>query len=294
MENCILAPGAYLYFIQLTSEGTSTLYPLSLSKSRLLIFKSLQFTSVPTSTEQFYGYPEGTIFQLDSKGAWNGKTGTDVLCGNYLVYVSKDTQTIKPNVKFFGVSSVEIYVNGEKKGNTYPTGNMAAMNINKLKLDVSSGETTLRLYTFNRQKNYLNANYTFTFRRFSLSPAELAAQIDALPNAEDASYTETLYDSVCAKEALYNGLSAEEQAQVTNAEKLFRLKARLEELGIPYKAAIQKLVDVVSNYAGKTTPDNYRLYLEDVRQAEVLYLGQSDAQRSDFMRSTLAGEFWPA
>lgn len=294
VENCILAPGAYLYFIQLTSEGTSTLYPLSLSKSRLLIFKSLQFTSVPTSTEQFYGYPEGTIFQLDSKGAWNGKTGTDVLCGNYLVYVSKDTQTIKPNVKFFGVSSVEIYVNGEKKGNTYPTGNMAAMNINKLKLDVSSGEATLRLYTFNRQKTHLNANYTFTFRRFSLSPAELAAQIDALPNAEDASYTETLYDSVCAKEALYNGLSAEEQAQVTNAEKLFRLKERLEELGIPYKAAIQKLVDVVSNYAGKTTADNYRLYLDDVRQAEVLYLGLSDAQRSDFMRSSVAGDFWPA
>lgn len=193
---------------------------------------------------------------------------------------AKDTQTIKPNVKFFGVSSVEIYVNGEKKGNTYPTGNMAAMNINKLKLDVSSGEATLRLYTFNRQKTHLNANYTFTFRRFSLSPAELAAQIDALPNAEDASYTETLYDSVCAKEALYNGLSAEEQAQVTNAEKLFRLKERLEELGIPYKAAIQKLVDVVSNYAGKTTADNYRLYLNDVRQAEVLYLGLSDAQRS--------------
>ncbi len=134
----------------------------------------------------------------------------------------------------------------------------------------------------------------FTFRRFSLSPAELAAQIDALPNAEDASYTETLYDSVCAKEALFNGLSAEEQAQVTNAEKLFRLKERLEELGILYKAAIQKLVDVVSNYAGKTTPDNYRLYLDDVRQAEVLYLGLSDAQRSDFMRSSVAGDFWPA
>ena len=160
VENCILAPGAYLYFIQLTSEGTSTLYPLSLSKSRLLIFKSLQFTSDPASTEQFYGYPEGTIFQLDSNGAWNGKTGTDVLCGNYLVYVSKDTQTIKPNVKFFGAACVDVYVGTEKKG-SYPTGNMAAMNINKLKLDVSSGEATLRLYTFNRQKNYLNANYTF-------------------------------------------------------------------------------------------------------------------------------------
>ena len=32
VENCILAPGAYLYFIQLTSEGTSHLYTLSLSK----------------------------------------------------------------------------------------------------------------------------------------------------------------------------------------------------------------------------------------------------------------------
>ena len=134
---------------------------------------------------------------------------------------------------------------------------------------------------------------TLTFRRLSVSAEELIEQINALPSAEDAAYSSDLYNSVCAKLELYQGYTAEEQAQVTNIDKLLALKERLEELKIPYEAKIQALSTLVSGYAGKVTSDNYRQYLADVRAAEIQYLSLSDAQRADFARtSSAAGNYW--
>ena len=217
-------------------------------------------------------------------------------CYNYRIYVSENTKTIKPNASFAGGAgyTTEITVDGIVKSSNLKTGIFIANSLKKLTIDVSSGMAVLK---FNMVENQTKAGviYTFTFQRFTTSPDELAVQISALPSAENAVYSADLYGIVCARLDIYQGFTEEEQAQVTNIDQLLALKARLEELKLPYEAEIQALSTLVSSYAGNVTSDNYRQYLGDVRAAEIKYLSLSDAQRADFERtSSVAGSYWPA
>ena len=294
--NCMVYSGKQ-YFVRLTSaEGTTEYYPLIFSKAQPLSIRKLEFAVDSATPESINGYPEGTLFALDEKGKPTGETGVQNECYNYRIYVGRNTKKITPIAKIIGGGGykTEITVNGDKIAGNLSTGVLIANKLNKLTIDVSSGMAVLK-FNMVHTKNSSGVTYTFTFQRFETLPNELVDNINALPSAEDAAYSSDLYNSVCAKLELYQGYTEEEQAQVTNIDKLNALKARLDELKIPYEAGIQSLSTLVSGYAGKVTSDNYREYLDDVRAAEIQYLSLSDAQRADFARtSSVAGSYWPS
>ena len=291
-ENCLIYSGK-TYLIALTTDETTEYYPLQFNKGKPMSISSLTFTCKPGAPETINGYPEGTMFALDADGNPTGKIGLQEESNNYLVYIGEKTQSVKIAAKGFGAAQVAVYMNGTKKG-TKPTVNMAMMQlVNNKTIDVSSGSGSLVLEASMKAKPYVNMSYTFTFRRFRVSPEELVKQIEALPNAETASYATELYRTVCGILDIYNGYSDEEKAQVTNSEKLLAVKARLDELKVPYEEKIDALTGLVSSYAGKVTEENYKQYLDDVRKAEIDYLALSDAQRADFMRTNVAASYWP-
>jgi len=291
-ENCLIYSGK-TYLIALTTDETTEYYPLQFNKGKPMSISSLTFTCKPGAPETINGYPEGTMFALDADGNPTGKIGLQEESNNYLVYISEKTQSVKIAAKGAGVAQVAVYMNGTKTG-TKPTVNMAMMQlVNNKTIDVSSGSGSLVLEASMKAKPYVNMSYTFTFRRFRVSPEELMEQIEALPNAETASYATELYRTVCGILDIFNGYSDEEKAQVTNSEKLLAVKARLDELKVPYEEKIDALTGLVSSYAGKVTEENYKQYLDDVRKAEIDYLALSDAQRADFMRTNVAASYWP-
>ena len=289
-ENAVTYSGK-TYFIKLTTGDVTEYYPLKFTKSTPLTFSAFTVKCDTDSPETINGYPEGTLFALDPDGNPTGKVGLQEGCTDYLIYIGKNTTSITPTIKATGFN-VTIKRNGESFG---PSKVISAVlsKVNKKPMDVSSGSGTLVFEGSHSTKAYINLSYTFTFRRFSLSPEELMAQIDALPNTADVAYTADLYKTVCGILDIYNGCSDEEKAQVANSEKLFVVKARLDELKVPYEEKIQALANLVSGYAGKVTEENYRQYLDDVRKAEIDYLALSDAQRVDFMRTNVAANYWP-
>ena len=291
-ENCLIYSGK-TYLVALTIGETTEYYPLQFNKGKPMSISSLAFTCDTDAPETINGYPEGTMFALDADGNPTGKIGLQEESNNYLVYISENTQSVKIAAKGAGVANVTVHINGVNKG-TKPTVISATQFVNKTTIDVSSGSGSLVLEAFLKAKPYINMSYTFTFRRFRVSPEELVKQIEALPNAETASYATELYRTVCGILDIYNGYSDEEKAQVTNAEKLLALKARLDELKVPYEKKIDALTELVSGYAGKVTEENYKQYLDDVRKAEIGYLALSDAQRADFMRTNVAANYWPS
>ena len=291
-KNCLIYSGK-TYLIALTTGETTEYYPLQLNKGKPMSISRLTFTCDTDAPETINGYPEGTMFALDADGNPTGKIGLQEESNNYLVYIGEKTQSVKIAAKGAGVAQVAVYMNGTKTG-TKPTVNMAMMQlVNNKTIDVSSGSGSLVLEASMTAKTYINMSYTFTFRRFRVSPEELVKQIEALPNAETASYATELYRTVCGILDIYNGYSDEEKAQVTNSEKLLALKSRLDELKVPYEEKIDALVELVSGYAGKVKEENYKQYLNDVRKAEIDYLALSDAQRADFMRTNVAASYWP-
>ena len=290
-ENAVTYSGK-TYYIKLTTGDVTEYYPLKFNKSTPLTFSAFTVKCDTDSPETINGYSEGTLFALDPDGNPTGKVGLQEGCTDYLIYIGKNTKSITPTIKATGFN-VTIYQNGKSVG-TSKVISAVLSKVNKKPMDVSSGSGTLVFEGSHSTKAYINLSYTFTFRRFSLSPEELMAQINALPNAADVAYTADLYKTVCGILDTYNGCSDEEKAQVTNAEKLLAVKARLDELKVPYEEKIQTLADLVSGYAGKVTEENYRQYLDDVRKAEIDYLALSDAQRADFMRTNVAANYWPS
>ena len=290
-KNVVTYSGKH-YFIKLTTGDVTEYYPLNFRKSTPLNIKTFTVKCNTDSPETINGYPEGTLFALDPEGNPTGKVGLQENCTDYLIYTGKKTTEVTPTIKGTGFQ-VTIYQNGKTICSNKPTLATALTSVKKFfPMDVSSGGT-LVIEGANQRKSYINLSYTFTFRKFSVLPEDLVKQIEALPSAENASYTAELYKTVCGILDIYNGYSDEEKEQVTNAEKLLAVKARLDALKVPYEEKIQALAELVSGYAGKVTEENYKQYLDAVRKAEIGYLALSDAQRVDFMRTNVAANYWP-
>ena len=290
-KNVVTYSGKH-YFIKLTTGDVTEYYPLNFTKSTPLNIKTFTVKYDTDSPETINGYPEGTLFALNPDGNPTGKVGLQENCTDYLIYTGKKTKYITPTIRGAGFQ-VTIYQNGKTICSNKPTLGTALTSVKKFfPMDVSSGGT-LVIEGANQKKPHINLSYTFTFRKFSVLPEDLVKQIEALPNAETASYATELYRTVCGILDIYNGYSDEEKAQVTNSEKLLALKSRLDELKVPYEEKIDALVELVSGYAGKVMEENYKQYLNDVRKAEIDYLALSDAQRADFMRTNVAASYWP-
>lgn len=118
--------GKYTFVISLQNGEEHEDFTLKLEKTTGPKWEKMIFAGEPefNSLVNYYGAPEGTLFQLDDNGERTGETGLSQSCFNYEVYVSPSTTAVRPaggasmvqifkNFKYTSNPKTSIYIDGQ-------------------------------------------------------------------------------------------------------------------------------------------------------------------------------------
>ncbi len=288
--------GSAYFYIAVTAQGRTENYKLTLNKTCDYFWYKFSFPLAKYDTSNiYYGYPEGTIFQADENGNRTGKTGYDKECWNYIIYVS-------PNIKEFGITKIidlspgsrqyagRMSVNGKEVASDkrFMTGMIQRFVANPISLD--RDKTVIDIVATgkpNTPNQNVELHTTITVVVVKTTPEELTAFVDALPDTSSLVYSEH-YTVVQSYNRAYQGYTDQEKAQLSaeTVKKLQDSVARVEELKKRHEDGIQAWLDLVNTYAGKITADNYSTYYDTVKDSEVKYLQLTNAQREEIKNKT--------
>ena len=179
----------------------------------------------------YFEQSEGTLFQLDDKGNRTGSTGVDAsgTCKNYAVYVSPDTESVKPAGTSFIVirnqsfvyspvtAIVTVKVDGEVLFSNKMTNTAVATAWNSTKVDLVENETKLEIILKDKETSAESVTTVTFIRSGALSAEEVAKKIDAL-DVRQLSWPGDV-SKVRKAEVHYTNLSQEEQAKITSQQK---------------------------------------------------------------------------
>ena len=283
--------GSAYFYIAVTYQGRTENYKLTLNKTCDYFWYKFSFPLAQYDTSNvYYGYPEGTIFQADENGNRTGKTGYDKECWNYIIYVS-------PNIKEFGITKIidlgpgsrqyagRMSVNGKEVASDkrFMTGVIQRFVANPISLD--RDKTVIDIVATgkpNTPNQNVELHTTITVVVVKTTPEELTAFVDALPDTSSLVYSEH-YTVVQSYYRAYQGYTDQEKARLSaeTVKKLLDSVARMEELKKRHEDGIQAWLDLVNTYAGKITDENYSTYYDAVKDSEVKYLQLTNAQRKE-------------
>ena len=289
--NQFTGSGSAYFYIAVTYQGRTENYKLTLNKTCDYFWYKFSFPLAKYDTSNiYYGYPEGTIFQADENGNRTGKTGYDKECWNYIIYVS-------PNIKEFGITKIidlnpgsrqyagHMSVNGTKvvPPQRFMTGVIQRFIANPISLD--RDKTVIDIVATgkpNTPNQNVELHTTITVVVVKTTPEELTAFVDALPDTSSLVYSEH-YTVVQSYYRAYQGYTDQEKARLSaeTVKKLQDSVARMEELKKRHENGIKAWLDLVNTFAGKVTEENYAQYYDAVQEAQVKYLELSDAQRKE-------------
>ena len=288
--------GSAYFYIAVTAQGRTENYKLTLNKACDYFWYKFSFPLAKYDTSNiYYGYPEGTIFQADENGNRTGKTGYDKECWNYIIYVS-------PNIKEFGITRIidlspgsrkhagSMSVNGTEVASDkrFMTGLIQKFIANPISLD--RDKTVIDIVATgkpNTPNKNVELHTTITVVVVKTTPEELTAFVDALPDTSSLVYSEH-YTVVQSYYRAYQGYTDQEKARLSaeTVKKLLDSVARMEELKKRHEDGIQAWLDLVNTYAGKITDKNYSTYYDAVKDSEVEYLRLTNAQRKEIKDKT--------
>lgn len=254
--------GEYDFVIALESGEQTVEYQLHLKKATSLKWSVMKFEGIPAfSDTEYYGKPEGTLFQLDDNGSQTGKTGLSDDCFHYAVYVSPTVESIKPegnsginilkNFKYNNKAATA-YLNNqiiiEKKSTCLAMAMAWAELSNGAQL--GGGSTELR-FKFDISETEV-VNTTITFVKAKSTPTELIEELEKLEveklvYPDDKYYIESLqisYDSYTEEEK--KSISAELIKKLEQAYEILR------EDRVPNKLEIVKSASKLTYTAGQT------------------------------------------
>ena len=283
--------GSATFYIAVTAPGRTENYKLTLNKACDYFWYKFSFPLAKYDTSNiYYGYPEGTIFQADENGNRTGKTGYDKECWNYIIYVS-------PAIKEFGITKIidlnpgsrqyggHMSVNGRKvvPPQRFMTQVIQGFIANPISLD--RDKTVIDIVATgkpNTPNQNVELHTTITVVVVKTTPEELTAFVDALPDTSSLVYSEH-YTVVQSYYRAYQCYTDQEKARLSaeTVKKLLDSVARMEELKKRHEDGIQAWLDLVNTYAGKITAKNYSTYYDAVKDSEVKYLQLTNAQRKE-------------
>ena len=294
--NQFTGSGSAYFYIAVTAQGRTENYKLTLNKTCDYFWYKFSFPLAKYDTSNiYYGYPEGTIFQADENGNRTGKTGYDKECWNYIIYVS-------PNIKEFGITKIidlgpgsrqyagRMSVNGKEVASDkrFMTGVIQRFVANPISLD--RDKTVIDIVATgkpNTPNQNVELHTTITVVVVKTTPEELTAFVDALPDTSSLVYSEH-YTVVQSYYRAYQGYTDQEKARLSaeTVKKLLDSVARMEELKKRHEDGIQAWLELVNTYAGKITDKNYSTYYDAVKDSEVKYLQLTNAQRKEIEDKT--------
>ena len=283
--------GSAYFYIAVTAQGRTENYKLTLNKTCYFFWYTFSFPLAKYDTSNiYYGYPEGTIFQADENGNRTGKTGYDKECWNYIIYVS-------PNIKEFGIKKIidlgpgykqyggRMSVNGTDVIPYKANINQVIMGFKANPISLDRDKTVIDIVATgkpNTPDKNVELHTTITVVVVKTTPEELTAFVDALPDTSSLVYSEH-YTVVQSYNRAYQGYTDQEKARLSaeTVKKLQDSVARMEELKKRHEDGIQAWLDLVNTYAGKITAKNYSTYYDAVKDSEVKYLQLTNAQRKE-------------
>ncbi|MEE0741295.1 MAG: bacterial Ig-like domain-containing protein, partial [Emergencia sp.] len=250
--------GEYDFVISVVSGQIEESYTLKLKKTASVKWSKLSFLGTPAfDTEiNFYGSPEGTLFQIDDEGNRTGMTGVNEDCYNYEVYINATTQKIKINVgnipaqlsNYFAYScttakpTLSIYTDGQALIEDLSTKTAPVVSIfikNKVNINILKDRTELKI-KFKIEGTHEEIDTTVTFIRTAFDAETLNRKLSSLDLnqltwPDDQEYINQLYEN-------YNLLNDDDKEKITqeNKEKLDKAYDFVSDDRIPSKVEVKK------------------------------------------------------
>ncbi|MEG1073803.1 MAG: cadherin-like beta sandwich domain-containing protein, partial [Ruthenibacterium sp.] len=247
-------PQTYACTIAILSEsGKEQNYPLVLTKKNEIgKLTKCQLDGTPAFTDVLYGELSGTLFQLDANGQKTGKTGLADDCFDYKIYVSADTENIRPKapISFLGTQDgiTSLYADGKAWIANCFTMMSLSMKFKNKPVLTKNDSTKMELVTVSDIDAKQEIRYTFTVEKVSIDaePAKIDtarlvmpanAQGDVFsPDKQAYVYTvglseknATMEFTAAADTALYQDSYAPENALVKNSNGMYTVSFPIYE-----------------------------------------------------------------